>query len=71
VTDQLVEDDRWDFGSRRAFVDWCTVGFADWTARLPDGQVADWVDEVVSAYQSLLGEPGVFGFLQLRAELRP
>ena len=71
VTDQLVEDDRWDFGSRRAFVDWCTVGFADWTVRLPGGQVAAWVDEVVSAYQSLLGEPGVFGFLQLRAELRP
>jgi len=71
VTDQRVEDDHWDFGSRGAFVDWCTVGFADWTARLPAGQIAEWVEDVVSAYQSQVGEPGVFRFLQMRAELRP
>jgi trans-aconitate 2-methyltransferase len=69
VTDQQVEDERWDFGSRPAFVDWCAVGFADWTDRLPAAEVAEWVDDVVSAYQAQAGEPGVFRFLQMRAEL--
>ena len=71
VTDQQVEDIRWDFGSRAAFTDWCTVGFADWTGRLPPDRVADWVQAVVEAYQQQVGEPGVFRFLQLRAELVP
>jgi len=35
VDDQDVADIRWDFGSRAAFTDWCTVGFADWTAVAP------------------------------------
>lgn len=71
VADQQVEDIRWDFGSRAAFTDWCTVGFADWTARLPADRVADWVRAVVDAYTDQVGESGVFRFLQLRAELVP
>ncbi len=70
VADLRVEDIRWDFGSREAFTDWCTVGFVDWTARLPSEMAAAWVDEVVDAYQAV-GEPGVFRFLQLRAEMTP
>ena len=71
VTDQQVLDQEWEFGSREAFARWCTVGFADWTARLPAGEVAAWVDEVVNDYEDMVGRPGLFRFLQLRAELTP
>lgn len=71
VTDQHVADLHWNFGSRAAFVDWCTVGFADWTARLPAGELAAWVAEVVDAYQAEVGESGVFAFRQLRARMVP
>lgn len=70
VTDQRVVDLRWDFGSRGAFTDWCTVGFADWTARLPPSDIIGWVADVVDAYQAEVGEPGILRFLQLRAEMR-
>ena len=69
VTSRRVADLSWDFGSRASFTDWCTIGFADWTARLPPAQVAGWVDDVVDAYQAEVGEPGLFRFLQMRAEL--
>jgi trans-aconitate 2-methyltransferase len=68
VTGQRVADLSWDFGSRAAFTQWCTVGFADWTARLPPPDVSAWVDDVVEAYQAEVGQPGVFRFLQMRAE---
>ena len=71
VTSQTVEDIDWDFGSRDAFTRWCTVGFADWTARLGPERVGPWVDEVVGDYQALVGRPGLFRFMQLRAELTP
>lgn len=71
VIEQRVDDLRWDFGSRPAFTDWCTVGFADWTDRLPADQVPIWVADVVEAYQAQVGQPGVFRFLQLHAELAP
>ncbi|MBJ8343735.1 trans-aconitate 2-methyltransferase [Antrihabitans sp. YC2-6] len=68
VTDSEVVDREWDFGSREAFAEWCTVGFADWTARLgPD--VTDFVDAVVDRYEAVVGRPGLFRFFQLRAEL--
>lgn len=69
VVTQQVVDLRWDFGSRAAFTEWCTVGFADWTARLADDRVPVWVGEVVEAYEEVAGGPGVFRFLQLRAEM--
>ena len=71
VTDQQVQDLEWDFGSREAFTQWCTVGFADWTERLPSAEVAAWVDDVVTDFQQSAGRPGLFRFMQLRAELTP
>lgn len=70
VTQQSVADREWDFGSREQFARWCTVGFSDWTARLPAADVAAFVDAVVDRYQTVVGRPGVFLFLQLRSELR-
>ncbi|WP_144127727.1 class I SAM-dependent methyltransferase [Catellatospora sichuanensis] len=71
VTRQSVVDREWDFGSRDQFAQWCTVGFSDWTSRLPAADVPAFVDAVVDRYQTVAGRPGVFRFLQLRAELRP
>ena len=71
VTSQTVQDVQWDFGSREAFARWCTVGFADWTTGLSPPEVAAWVDDVVTDYQQSVGRPGLFRFLQLRAELTP
>jgi trans-aconitate 2-methyltransferase len=71
VTSQTVDDVSWDFGSRDAFTRWCTVGFADWTARLAPERVGPWVDEVVDDYQALVGRPGLFRFMQMRAEMTP
>lgn len=71
VTVQEVEDVSWDFGSRAAFTRWCTVGFADWTARLQQDAIEAWVDEVVEDYQALVGRAGLFRFMQLRAEMTP
>ncbi|MEV6215331.1 methyltransferase domain-containing protein [Nocardia sp. NPDC051833] len=69
VTARSVTDREWDFGSRDAFTRWCTVGFADWTARLPAADVPAFVDEVVDRYEAVIGRPGLFRFLQMRAEL--
>ncbi|GAB4052588.1 class I SAM-dependent methyltransferase [Catellatospora paridis] len=71
VTQQSVVDREWDFGSREQFAQWCTVGFSDWASRLPAADVPAFVDAVVDRYQTVVGRPGVFRFLQLRAELRP
>lgn len=71
VATQTVQDIEWDFGSREAFARWCTVGFADWIARLVPDAVSEWVDDVVTDYQQLVGGPGLFRFMQLRAEMTP
>ena len=69
VIGQSVADREWDFGSREEFAKWCTVGFAAWTSRLSTQDVRAFVDDVVDRYEGVVGRPGVFRFLQLRAEL--
>ncbi len=71
VTEQSVVDREWDFGSREEFAKWCTVGFAAWTSRLSTQDVPAFVDDVVERYEAVVDGPGVFRFLQLRAELTP
>ncbi len=71
VTEQSVADREWDFGSREQFTQWCTVGFSDWTSRLPGAEVPAFVEAVVGKYETVTGRAGVLRFLQLRAELRP
>jgi trans-aconitate 2-methyltransferase len=48
---------------------WCTVGFAAWTSRLSTHDARAFVDDVVDRYEGVVGRPGMFRFLQLRAEL--
>jgi trans-aconitate 2-methyltransferase len=67
VDELRVDDLQWDFGSREAFTDWCTVGFSGWTAHLPDADVPAFVTEVVDAYAAQTGSDQVFRFMQLVA----
>ena len=71
VTASTVVDREWDFGSREAFAAWCTVGCSDWTTRLDPAQVTDFVESLVDRYEAVVGQPGLFRFMQLRAELAP
>jgi trans-aconitate 2-methyltransferase len=64
-----VRDREWDFGSTEQFTDWCTVGCTAWTDRLAEADRAAFMDDMVSAYQPVAGRPGLFRFMQLRAEL--
>lgn len=66
-----VADEQWDFPDDTAFAQWCTVGFADWTALLDPRRAGDWVDEVVTAYRGIVPEPGRFRFQQLTVEAVP
>lgn len=65
-----VHDEIWRFDGLAAFRVWCTVGFADWTARLPAGERADWVADVADRYALITGDPSVFRFYQQVVELR-
>jgi trans-aconitate 2-methyltransferase len=64
-----VRDREWDFETVEQFTAWCTVGCTAWTDLLPEYEHAEFIDEMVSAYQSVTGRPGLFRFMQLRAEL--
>ncbi len=70
VLEHAVVDQSWDFRSRDAFAQWCAVGFGDWTARLAPETAQEFVDDVVDRYAAVTGRAGLFGFYQLRAELR-
>lgn len=69
VADLRVDDLSWDFGTREAFTDWCTVGFGSWTSRLPSDRVGPFVAEVVDAYAEATGSDHVFRFMQLVGRL--
>ena len=71
VRELTVRDREWDFGSREQFTAWCVVGSTAWTDRLPESDRAAFVDDLVSAYQVTAGRPGLFRFMQMRAELQP
>mgnify|MGYP001159308534 FL=1 len=71
VDELTVRDREWDFGSREQFEAWCVVGSTAWTDRLPEPDRAAFVDELVSTYQVTAGRPGLFRFMQMRAELHP
>jgi trans-aconitate 2-methyltransferase len=70
ILERTVVDRTWEFGSREAFARWCRVGYADWTARLPRDEVDDFIAAVVTEYERVIGRPGTFAFMQLRASLQ-
>lgn len=70
VISSEVHDDHWRFTDATDFRAWCTVGFAEWTARLPADDRADWVADVADRYAAVSGDPALFRFYQLVLELR-
>jgi len=70
LVDRLTVTDReWDFGTRERFARWFAVGSGAWTNRLDANDRPRFVDELVDAYESVSGRPGLFRFTQMRAEL--
>lgn len=65
-----VAEQEWDFGTRERFTSWSAVGSQAWTDRLPVGERARFVSDVVGHYEQVSGRPGLFLFTQMRAELR-
>lgn len=69
VSELTVRDREWDFGSREQFTAWCAVGSTAWSDRIPPEQRSAFVADLVAAYEPVTGRPGLFRFMQLRAEL--
>ena len=69
VSALTVSDREWDFGSAEQFRVWCAVGASAWTDRLAEVDRAAFVDDLVAAYQPVVARPGLFRFMQMRAEL--
>lgn len=69
VNSLTVRDREWDFGSAERFRAWCAVGATAWTDRLAEADRAAFVDDLVAAYQPVVARPGLFRFMQMRAEL--
>jgi trans-aconitate 2-methyltransferase len=65
-----VADRQWDFGTRERFERWCAVGSGAWTDRLPPADRVRFVEDLVRAYEDVVGRPGLFRFTQMRAELQ-
>jgi ubiquinone/menaquinone biosynthesis C-methylase UbiE len=67
-----VQDARWDFGTRDAFVAFARTTFVEWTDGLPEGDRDAFIVDVLDAYRAVLAAPAdanAFRFLQQRAEL--
>jgi trans-aconitate 2-methyltransferase len=69
LDDVTVTDRDWDFGSPEAFIRWCSVGSTAWTDRLPQQDRAEFVADMVRAYEPIAGRPGLFRFTQVQALL--
>jgi trans-aconitate 2-methyltransferase len=65
-----VTDREWDYSSRNGFRQWCAVGTTAWTDRLTPSDRERFVDALVEAYEGVVCAPGLFRFMQMRAELR-
>jgi trans-aconitate 2-methyltransferase len=70
LEDLTVTDREWDFGSREQFGRWCAVGSGAWTDRLSLQDRAQFIADLVRAYEPVAGRPGLFRFTQMRALLR-
>jgi trans-aconitate 2-methyltransferase len=70
-----TEAKTWDFKSRQAFFDFCSVGLIAWTNRLPETERPDFVNDVLNRYRVVAadhaGEENVFKFYQSDFTLIP
>jgi hypothetical protein len=65
----------WDFKSRSAFFDFCSVGFVEWTRRLPEAERPGFINDVLDHYRPAAadrpGEENTFKFYQMDITLAP
>src|SRR5499433_1134482 len=70
-----TEAKAWDFKSRSAFFDFSSVGFVEWTRRLPEIERPNFINDVLDHYQSVAadrpGEENTFKFYQMDITLVP
>jgi trans-aconitate methyltransferase len=75
VVHEEVRDERWDFGSREAFVAFCRATFVEWTQHLPEGEHDAFIAEVLDRYRAVAvpapGDENAFRFLQMEVVLAP
>jgi len=70
-----TEAKAWDFKSRSAFFDFCSVGSVEWTRRLPEAERPEFINDVLDHYQPVAadrpGEQNTFKFYQMDVTLAP
>jgi trans-aconitate 2-methyltransferase len=70
-----MEDKRWDFKSRSAFLAFGTVTFVEWTRFIPEAERLEFVTEVLDRYRPIVtdqpGEENTFKFYQMDVTLTP
>lgn len=70
-----TEAKAWDFKSRSAFFDFSSVGFVEWTRRLPEAERPEFINDVLDNYRSVAadraGEENTFKFYQMDVTLAP
>jgi trans-aconitate 2-methyltransferase len=70
-----TEAKAWDFKSREAFFAFSSVGFVEWTRRLPEAERPEFINDVLDRYQLVaadrVGEENTFKFYQMDVTLAP
>jgi trans-aconitate 2-methyltransferase len=70
-----TEAKAWDFKFRPAFFDFSSVGFVEWTRRLPEADRPEFINDVLDHYQLVAadrpGEENTFKFYQMDITLAP
>jgi trans-aconitate 2-methyltransferase len=73
VLQLLMEDQTWDFRSRRAFAAFSAVGCVAWTGRLPAAERVDFINDVLDRYRTVAAdgseEGHTFKFYQMDVSL--
>jgi trans-aconitate 2-methyltransferase len=70
-----TETKAWDFKSWSAFFDFSSVGFVEWTRRLPEAERPEFINDVLDHYRAVAadrpGEEHTFKFYQMDVTLAP
>jgi trans-aconitate 2-methyltransferase len=70
-----TEAKAWDFKSRSAFFEFSSVGFVEWTRRLPESDRPEFINDVLDRYRLVAadraGEENTFKFYQMDITLAP
>lgn len=69
-----VEEDTWDFGTREAFAQFCSVTFVEWSRFIPETERPIFIADVLDRYRAVTAdspaEANVFKFEQMESVFR-